>query len=169
MENERFRKIKYAVLRKPYLFYFISIFIAYILINTLINQTYETFSIISGFSKMFIIPFLLFNFLVVPLLVALTINLSIIRFKELKSMNNAASSSTFLGVFGGVLGGACPGCFVGLFPAILGLFGISATLSVLPLYGLEIQIISSVLLITAVMFLTNEITCKISYDNKISK
>lgn len=68
---------------------------------------------------------------------------------------------TFVGVFGGVLGGACPGCFVGLFPAVLGLFGVTATLSILPLYGLEIQAASVGLLVFAVILLTRDTVCKI--------
>ena len=71
-----------------------------------------------------------------------------------------------LGIFAGVLGGACPGCFVGLFPAVLGLFGVTASLSVLPFYGLEIQAASIVLLIVAIFFLTKETVCKVDFTEK---
>ncbi len=65
------------------------------------------------------------------------------------------------GIFTGILGGACPGCFVGLFPAVIGLFGVSASLGVLPLYGLELQIVSALFLAGAIALLTRDATCKI--------
>ena len=84
----------------------------------------------------------------------------IIKFKEYKQLNKKGSGLTTLGIFAGFLGGACPGCFVGLFPAVLGLFGVSASLSVLPLYGLELQAISAVLLIISAYYLSKNPVCK---------
>ena len=97
--------------------------------------------------------------LLVAFLVAVNINLVIFKFRELGSIGIKAGGIGSAGVFGGILGGACPGCFVGLFPAFLGLFGISASLSVLPLLGLEIQIVSVILLVASMILLTRDNTC----------
>ena len=106
-----------------------------------------------------IIPFVVFTFLI-ALLVGLVINLVIIKFKELKHVNKVSGLAA-VGLFGGLLGGACPSCFVGLFPAFLGLFGVTASLSSLPLFGLEIQIGSILLLLISVYFLTKNSVCEV--------
>lgn len=162
METEsRLRKIKNAILRKPFLFSFIFLF--YIFINIFLNQTYTLIPMYKNFAKTFLIPYLFFNFLLIPFLVALTINLTVLKFKELKTLHGGFASG---GIFAGVLGGACPGCFAGLFPAFLGLFGITATLGNLPLFGLEIQILSFILLSIAIIFLTRDLKCEIPFNKK---
>lgn len=161
IKERRLERIKKAVFKKPYVFYFIFVFLSYIGLNVWVNQLYVSFSTLNDLATWFLIPFVFFTFLIVPLLAALTINLSIIRFKE-AGFGKREGSATSVGVFAGVLGGACPGCLVGLFPAVLGLFGIAGiSLSVLPLYGLEIQFLSSALLIFAVFLLTSDVVCKI--------
>ena len=83
-----------------------------------------------------------------------------------KKGGGGVGSIGFLGVTGGILGGACPGCFVGLFPAFLGLFGMTATLSILPFNGLEIQVASTALLLFSSYFLTKPLTCKVDFLKK---
>ena len=162
MNKRRFQRIKRAILEKPYIFYFVSIFLIYIALNLFINKVYITLPILTSYATWFFIPFVVLNFLLVPFLVALTLNLSIIKFKEMRPVSSKGGGGFgFVGVFGGILGGACPGCFVGLFPAVLGLFGITATLAILPLYGLEIQAASVGLLAVAVILLTRDTVCKI--------
>ena len=162
LNSRRFQRIKRAILEKPYIFYFIGIFLIYIAINLIVNQLYVNLSVFTSLVLWFRIPLILFGFLLIPVLVALTINLSIIKFREMRQVKGKSSGGfTFLGMFGGVLGGACPGCFVGLFPAFLGLFGITASLSILPFYGLEIQAASIGFLVVAVILLTRDTVCKI--------
>jgi len=168
--KERFDKVKKAVFGKPYRYYFIVVFLLFFAFNIWVNQTYLTGPevLFHSYRVSFLIPFLLFNFLIV-LLVPLVVNLSIMKFKDLKEVSTATGGSVgILGIFSGLLGGACPGCFVGLFPAFLGLFGITASLSVLPFYGLEIQVLSIVLLMISVWLLTRETTCKVDYSNKLN-
>jgi len=160
MKKSRKERIKRAF-KGNYLFLFILIFLAYVGLNVFINQLHVSLDILTGFAIWFLIPFLFFNFLLIPFLVALTINLSILRFKESGFGLNKESGISGTGVFAGILGGACPGCLVGLFPAFSGLFGITSSLSILPFYGLEIQLASAILLIWAIFLLTKDIVCKI--------
>jgi hypothetical protein len=154
----RLWRINEATLKKPYIFSFFIIFLAYLFLNIFVNQTHVTVSTLFNNNLKIIIPFIFFSVLV-ALLVATSINLAVIKFKELKKVNKV-SGITAIGAFGGVLGGACPSCFVGLFPAFIGIFGIAASLSDLPLYGLEIQIFSAILLVVSIILLTRENICK---------
>ncbi len=166
LNHRRFQRIKRGIIEKPYVFSFIGIFLIYIAVNLIVNQLYVNLNIFTSFALWFRIPFLLFNFLLIPALAALTINLSIIKFREMKLVKGKGESKfTFAGMFGGILGGACPSCFLGLFPAFLGLFGITASLSILPFYGLEIQAASVGLLVVAVILLTRDSVCKLPKTN----
>jgi len=163
VNQRRVQRIKDATLRKPFIFYFIFVFFAYILFNIYINETYVTFPVLFiAYRTWFLTPFLLFNFLIIPSLVALTFNLSIVKFREAKLLaSNGGESVGVIGMIAGILGSACPGCFAGLFPAFIGLFGISATLGNLPLLGLEIQLVSAVFLVIAIKMLTNDNVCEV--------
>ncbi len=155
-------KIKRA-LSGPYFFSFIFIAIGYLVINGLINKTItNNFAVLKTYSLSFLIPYITLNILV-AILTGITINLVVMKIKEWREFKkvNKAGGVAAVGVFTGLLGGACPGCFVGLFPTVAGLFGITASLGVLPLYGLELQIISVVLLGGAVILLTRNPVCKI--------
>lgn len=165
MTMSRLTKIKRA-LSGPYFFSFILIAVGYLIINGLVNKTItNNLAVLKTYSLPFLIPYIVLNILV-AVLTGITINLAVMKIKELREFRevqkvNKAGGVAAVGVFTGLLGGACPGCFVGLFPAVAGLFGISASLGVLPLYGLELQILSAVLLGGAVLLLTRNPLCKI--------
>jgi hypothetical protein len=159
MNKNRIERIKTALLKKPYVFSFILIFLVYIFLNLWVNKLYQNIIVFTSYALWFRIHFILFNFLIIPTLVALTLNLAILRFKESLVVKEFGIFS--LGAFGGILGGACPGCFAGLFPALLGLFGVTATLASLPFFGLEIQAASTMLLIVSIFLLTKDVVCKI--------
>lgn len=157
--NKRLEKIKQVTMEKPYIYSFLIIFIGYIIINIVVNKIYISAPILLTYNLKIIIPYIFLTILT-SILVSTNINLVYNKVKELKSLNKASSLS-FLGVFGGLLGGGCPSCFVGLFPAFLGLFCVTASLSTLPLFGLEILLASVTLLIISIIFLTKDNICKI--------
>ena len=149
-----------AMFARPYSFYFIFIFIFYLLLNIFINKIYVTYGIIF-YNPSFGIPLVLLMILVAGF-VALNINLIIMKFRELKKVNGGETSITTIAVFLGIMGGACPGCLVGLFPAVLGIFGgAAAGLDILPFKGLELQAGSLVLLIIGAKLLSRPAVCKI--------
>ena len=156
--KKRFEKVK-IVFTKPYIYSFIIIFLLYLTINYFINGFSETAPVFFSFNLNIIIPLIIFN-LFIAVLVGVTINLIYIKFKEYKKIHKGHGFSS-LGMFVGLLGGACPGCFAGLFPAFMGLFGITASLSSLPLFGMELQLLSIILLLISIYLLTNDDICKI--------
>ena len=158
--KEKWNTLKRSIKGRPYLF--TGVFLGYIVLNSVINQTYLTLPTILGSLKVSI-PYILFA-LGIAFLVAANVSLAMGKFKELKSMKTEGMKTggfAAIGAFVGLVGGACPGCFVGLFPAILGLFGVTASLSVLPLYGFEIQAVSAVVLIGSLFLLTRDNVCAI--------
>jgi hypothetical protein len=160
--KNRFKKIYAVTLKWPYILSFFAIIIIYLAINIFVNQTHITAPTL--FSNYIIFSFFFIFFSIfIALLVAANVNLAYAKMRELKKLNKG-SGLTAIGAFGGLLGGACPGCFVGLFPAFLGLFGITASLGNLPLYGLEIQVISGGFLIFSLFLLTRDPTCKIKLE-----
>tara|TARA_Y100000310_G_C20665617_1_gene807319 strand:- start:1679 stop:2188 length:510 start_codon:yes stop_codon:yes gene_type:complete len=153
-----------------YIVSFVVVFFIYLGINVYVNQLYVTgLGIFSMYRTFFAIPFIFFLFLV-PGLVALNVNLVVYKFKDLKLMSKrgraGAGSVGFLGISAGLIGGACPGCFAGLFPAAVGIFGVTATLSSLPFNGLEVQLASSVLLFVSIYFLTRPVSCEIDFSKE---
>jgi hypothetical protein len=158
--EDRIVRIKEAILKWPYLGIFILVSVLFFSLNVYLNQSFEFIKNLSSFRLWFIIGFIFFSILV-SILVALNVNLSIIRFKSLGNFGAKTGGIGLMGTFGGVLGGGCPACFAGFFPAFVGLFGITASLSIFPLKGLEIQMASATLLLISVMMLTKDPACKI--------
>ncbi len=155
--KERYSKVKSSVSRKFPLF--LLIFLFYFIVNILVNNLYITFPTLLHINVIFLVPYLLFN-LIISLLVSVNGVLVIEKIKELNQIKKSGGM-VGLGIFGGLLGSACPGCFAGLFPAFVGLFGITASLGNLPLNGLELQVFSSFILVVSLVLLTNENKCEV--------
>lgn len=154
------KKIKEAVFKRPYSFYFLFFFFLYLFFNIYINKVYVTYRVL--IDNLYYGILLIFLMLTVAFLVGLNINLIIIKFKEYRKFNYKSGSFTTLGVFFGMLGGACPGCIVGLFPAVAGIFlGSGISLNILPFKGLELQILSVILLVISANLLSKNNVCKI--------
>ena len=158
MDAFRKERLKDSFRDRHLLFFFLSV-ILYMVFNLYINQVYLTGTTIFGLNKIFLGFFALF-YLLIAFLVGLNINLIILRFKEMQAVEKKGGL-TLLGVLGGLIGGGCPGCFVGLFPAVAGIFGANLTLNSLPFYGLEIQAASAIILLVSVYLLTKPMTCKV--------
>ena len=156
----RIVRIREAVLKWPYLGIFILVAVLFFSLNVYLNQSFEFIKNLSSFKLWFIIGFIFFSILI-SILVALNVNLSIIRVKSLGSFGAKTGGVGLMGTFGGILGGGCPACFAGFFPAFVGLFGITASLSIFPLQGLEIQMISSILLVISITMLAKDPVCKV--------
>ena len=85
----------------------------------------------------------------------INISLLVYRLKEFGADKKSSMTSS-MGVFAAALANGCPGCFAGLFPFVLSIFGVSATLSILPFNGIELQVLSATLLGTSIFFLSGK-------------
>ena len=151
---KRLEIIKEITIKKPYIYSFFIILIAYLVITIIVNKFYIVAPYLKTYNLKIVIPYLTSN-LIVAILVAININLIYFKFKEVKRVEKS-SSLTFFGVFSGMLGGLCPGCIAGLFPLISSFFGISLSLASLPFKGLELQTIAITLLIISITLLTRK-------------
>jgi len=163
MQEYRINRIKKATIKKPYIYSFIIISLLYLIINFIVNEHSITAPTFFKLNSLFVTFFILFQ-LSIAFLVAININLIILTIKETPRIGE--SGLTVFGIAGGLLGGACPGCLAGLMPAFIGLFGISSTLIKLPLYVLELQAFSVLLLILGLFLLTRPVTCEIPEAKK---
>jgi hypothetical protein len=144
------------------------IFFSFIALTSFFNGTHLTLpKFFLTYKLYFAIPFFILNMIIVPLLVSTTIILLLEKIKQIKQLSNKKTFLGITGTFFGILGGACPGCFVGIFPAIFGIFGITANLTILPLKGIELLILSAILLTISIFYLSKEISCK--NKNKFAK
>tara|TARA_B100000378_G_scaffold258051_1_gene236951 strand:- start:111 stop:587 length:477 start_codon:yes stop_codon:yes gene_type:complete len=151
--------IKTAV-QGPYFVLFVLWFLLFSTFTIYINQLYVVGNLVFNLPVHIQYPFLAM-FVINNALAAISINLAIMRIRILQKAASASRGLgvSFFGTFVGILGGACPGCIAGLFPAFVGLFGSRFALSQLPLYGLELQLLGSVLMILGIYLLTRPIVC----------
>ncbi|MBI4159058.1 hypothetical protein HY500_02250 [Candidatus Woesearchaeota archaeon] len=143
------------VFKKPYLYYFILIFLIYLILNVIFSQFYITIQYIPKYLETIkwqeLITSALLS-LAIGFLVSLNSLLVYIKYKERKNVKKQGILAT-LGIMGGFATGVCSACVAGLFPLIFGLFGISFSFLSLPLKGIEIQILVILILLINLYFL----------------
>lgn len=98
--------------------------------------------------------------LVTSILLGVLLVLFVAKIREVRA------KSLGLGVTGlvfGSLAAGCPGCIFGLFPILLGMFGIGGTLAILPFNGLEFQMLTVAFLLAALYFIAREtdVSCEV--------
>jgi len=146
------------VFKKPYLYFFILIFLVYLTLNVIISQFYITIQYIPRYLATLnwteLILSILFS-LTIGFLISLNSVLVYIKYKERKRVKK----QTFLvslGTIGGLATGVCSACVAGLFPLLFSIFGISFSFLSLPFKGMEIQLIVILILIANLYFLNKE-------------
>ncbi|PIO01327.1 hypothetical protein COT60_01055, partial [Candidatus Pacearchaeota archaeon CG09_land_8_20_14_0_10_30_9] len=135
------------IFKKPYIYWLISIFIFYLILNILLSGFYNTIPLIAiYFSSVnwFKLGISLSLTLVIGFLVSVNGILIYIKYKERKKCKGAGTSS--VGTIGGLIVGVCPLCITGIFPLIFGLIGISFSFGTLPFQGIEIQVLIALIL-----------------------
>lgn len=152
--------LKRAILEKPYIYYFFLTIILYLTINTILSEFYITIQYIPRYLqtiKWSELIFSIFLAIIIAFLIALDLNLIIIKYKESKKLN---IKLTPIGFLLGLSVGICPACITGIFPALFSIFGFS--LSILPFGGIEFQILSVIILsISISMLLKQNKACKV--------
>src|SRR3989344_1132043 len=136
------------ILRKPYVFWIIGIFIFYILLNVFISGFYKTIQLIfiyaSEVNWLELGTSILLS-IAIGALVAINAVYAFMKYKERKKCLEGKALAG-IGAAGGLIVGVCPLCVTGLFPIILGFLGISFSFASLPFNGIEVQLIVIALL-----------------------
>ncbi|MEK6893854.1 MAG: hypothetical protein AABX10_00145 [Nanoarchaeota archaeon] len=141
--------MKYILFRRPYIYWFFSIFVIYLILNVLISGFYNTIPLIVAYIKTvnwLKLGISLVLTLIIGFLVSINAVLVYINYKERKKCKNSAVVTASAGTIGGLIVGVCPLCVTGIIPLILGIAGISFTFAALPLQGIEIQILIALIL-----------------------
>lgn len=161
--NERFNRIKSILRQKKYFLIFLITTLVYFGVYYLIITYFlDSFSLFfTTYVKSYAYPAFGLN-IIVALLMGVNISLLVYKLKEFAADKKSSVMSGF-GIFAAALANGCPGCFAGLFPLVLSIFGVSATLSILPFNGLELQGLSAVLLGASIFFLSGKtkLVCEI--------
>jgi hypothetical protein len=139
------------LLKRPYIYWVIGIFISYISANLLISEYYKEFSLKNGFycaasgHNGYIINIIFA--VIIGALISLNAVLAFIKFRERQKCRSQVAA-TSIGAVAGVATGFCPVCVTGLVPLIFSFIGVSFSFASLPFNGLEIQ--TTVALILAI-------------------
>jgi hypothetical protein len=153
----RWNFVKGVFAGRGYALLFVVLLASYLGFNFWLNRFYETLPNLLSFRLSVVAPYVAGTVLI-GLLVALNITVMVYKLRQVMSIGKEVGI-TAAGAFGGVLGGACPGCFVGVFPAVAGLFGVTATLSSLPFLGFEILIPTLLITLVALYIVAKPLTC----------
>ena len=143
------------IFSRPYIYWFIGIFVIYLLLNILLSGFYDTIPLIVIYAKTvnwIKLGLSILLSLIIGILVSVTMVLSYIRYKERKQCKEGVALSGISSV-GGLVVGICPLCVTGIFPLLLGFLGIGFSFASLPFQGMEIQVGIILILITSLYLL----------------
>ncbi len=143
------------IFSRPYLYWFIGIFVFYLLLNILLSGFYNTLKLIVIYASTVDwvkLGISLILTLAIGFLVAVNSVYVYILYKERKSCKEGKALAVTGGV-GGLIVGVCPLCVTGLIPLVLGLLGIGFSFASLPLQGIEIQFLIFAILLAGLHFL----------------
>ena len=141
------------LLKKPYIYFIILIFLIYLILNIFVSGFYNTIPLIIAYANninWFKLGVSIILSLITGALIAINSVHIYIKYKERKQCVKEGAI-TGLGTIGGLATGFCPLCITGLFPILFGFFGISFSLASLPFQGIEIQIIVVLVLLTSLI------------------
>src|SRR3989344_503014 len=147
------------LLKKPYIYFVILIFLIYISLNIILSGFYNTIPLILVYAKTlnwFKLGISLFLTLTIGVLIAFNSVLIYVKYKERKKCKRELSLSS-AGAIGGLVTGVCPLCVTGLIPLILGLVGISFSLASLPFQGVEVHVLVVIILLVRLLNLSRKL------------
>ena len=154
------------VFSKPYIFWFIGIFILYIILVVVISEFYITLQYIPRYLNTVkwseIILGVIFT-LIIAFLVSMNSVLGYIKFKQRQNIKKSGVLAC-VGAVGGFATGVCSVCVSGLFPFLFALFGVTFTWTFLPFNGLEVQLLVILILGISLYLLT-----KNNYKKEVKK
>lgn len=152
------------VFKKPYFYWFIVLFFGYIILNILLSGFYNTIPLIIQYAQTvnwFNLGISIILSLIIGFLVALNGVLLYIRYQERKKCTEGVALASVGGI-SGLAVGVCPLCVTGVFPFVLAFFGVSFSFASLPFHGIEVQIVTIIILSTSLFILKNNNKQKLS-------
>ena len=127
---------------------------------TIANNSLKVFIMMSGYNYTY---FTLLSFVIISVLFGIYLSVFIYRFKLIKLMKEKKGTSIgfigYLGLIAGVFGAGCPTCG----SVVFALVGAPLALMYLPFRGLELRVLSILILLVSIYFLTRSLyKCDIS-------
>ncbi len=155
----RLNKIKFILKQKKFLRIFLITFFVYLTLSALlINYFFLGFYLF--FKQTSYAIFNILATLALGFLFGINVTLVFYRFREIKKYNSESGTGIFSSVLS-LFGAGCPVCSFTILSLIIPGFSSAFSLAILPLKGLEIQIIGILFLIISIYALTKENVCKI--------
>ena len=146
------------LLKKPYIYFVILIFLVYLLLNIFISGFYNTIPLILVYAKTlnwFKLSISIFLTLIIGALIAFNSVLIYVKYKERRKCKKELTLSS-AGAIGGLVTGVCPLCVTGLIPLILGFIGVSFSFASLPFQGIEVQVLVVIILFVSLINLSRK-------------
>lgn len=147
------------LLKRPYVFWMMGIFLVYISLNVWLSKFYEILFQIPYFLDTIKWTELLISFLlagIIGVLIAINMTFLLKEYKRRKKLLKKQSFFSSLGIIGGISTGVCSACIAGFVPILFSLVGISFSWAFLPWNGIEVQLLSIVFLTTSLFLLTKK-------------
>ncbi len=127
--------------QKPYRYWLLGIFVAYIGLNVYLSEFYITVRYLSTYADQVkwgkLILGMVFSVIIAGLVAVNSVS-GYIRYKERQQIKKSGVLAC-IGAVGGLATGVCSSCVVSVFPLVLGLFGVTFSWVSLPFQGLEVQ------------------------------
>lgn len=143
------------VFSRPYLYWFVVIFVFYLLLNILLSGFYNTIKLVIIYASTidwFKLGISLILTLAIGFLVALNSVYVYVLYRERKRCKEGKALAVTGGI-GGLVVGVCPLCVTGLIPLIFGFLGIGFSFASLPFQGIEIQVLVVAVLVLSLHLL----------------
>jgi len=136
------------LLRRPYVFWVLGIFVAYMALNVTLSQFYITVRFMHYYAQTLNWPELVLSALfsiAIGALIAMNAALGYIRMRE-RGPAVKEGALACAGTFAGLSTGVCSACVTGFAPVVLSALGLTAGFVGLPFKGIEIQVLTILVL-----------------------
>ena len=150
-KNRRVEVLR-AVFSRPFLFWFLGVTLAYLVVTVLVNEFDTTLKYAFRFSSQVEWVTLAFSMLF-SVVIAILVGINSVSAFVLRRRRIAGETQTVACAIGGFFTGVCPGCS-SLLPSVLGWFGIGFSWALLPFKGLEVQVLIIIVLISVFVIQT---------------
>ena len=147
-----------TLLKKPYIYFVILIFLVYLSLNVILSGFYNAIPLILVYAKTlnwFKLSISIFLTLIIGALIAFNSVLIYVKYKERRKCKKELILSS-AGAIGGLVTGVCPLCVTGLIPLILGFIGVSFSFASLPFQGIEVQVLVVIILFVSLINLSRK-------------